>query len=181
MKNSATRLQAKILAINTSNKNSEIVLNYELAQLSKFLGQNILKVDGTFKSKINHVIMENIKEQINEYGFSWWVHTNYYFTANYGKLTLNIKTCISGGGCDKNQVSNHCVYETNSIDLFIIDSLGNLQPLEKQYFENKQFNESEILEAQTKIKEAAKNYELVLNLMPYEFRLVTGCQRLINN
>jgi predicted DNA binding CopG/RHH family protein len=178
MRNSATSLQAKILAINTGNEHSEKIINYELSQLSKFIGQNILKVDGSFKAKINHTLHENIKKQISAYGFEWWIHTNYYFSANYSKLTINVKTCISGGGCDKNEVSTHCIYHDNSIDLFKIDGLGNLQPLEKQYFENRQFDETQILEAQTKIKEAAKEYEKILSSMPYEFRSVTGCERL---
>jgi hypothetical protein len=178
MKNSATSLQAKILAININNKNSEGILNFELSQLSKYIGQSILKIDGSFKAKINHVKMEAKKSKFPAYGFQWWEHTDYYFTANYNKLTINVKTCVSGGGCDQNQVNTHCIYETNTIDLFKIDGLGNLQPIEKQYFENKQFNEADILEAQAKIKQAAKEYEIILSSMPYEFRHVTNCERL---
>jgi hypothetical protein len=181
MKTSATSLQAKILAINTCNEHSEIILNYELDQLQKFIGQSILKVDSSFKAKINHVKHETIKVSFLAFGFEWFKHTDYFFSSNYGKLTLNVKTCVNGGGADVNGVNKHCIYEHNTIDLFNIDSEGNLQPIEKQYFVNKQFNEADILESQAKIKQAAIEYNNILNSMPYEFRSVTSCERLIRN
>jgi hypothetical protein len=178
MENKATSLQAKILAINTNNNHSELILNFEILQLSKYLGQSILKVDGSFKAKINHLKHEEIKGPFVAYGFEWFSHTHYWFTANYNKLSINVKTCVSGGGVDRCGVSSHCIYETNSIDLFVIDGLGNLQPLEKQHFQNRQFDETQILEAQKKIKAAAEEYNKILALMPYEFRSVTFCERL---
>ncbi len=177
-KTSATSLQAKILAINTSNENSEKILNYEFDQLIKYLGQNILKADGSFKAKINHIKHEEIKGKINAFGFDWWQSTNYWFSATSSKLTLNINTSVSGGGCDINMVSKYCIYEKDSIDLFAIDSNGNLQLLETQYFKNIQYKEDEILEAQRKIKLAAEDYKKTLSLMPYQFMTATNCERL---
>jgi hypothetical protein len=112
------------------------------------------------------------------FGFDWWQITNYWFTCSYNKLTLNIKTCVSGGGADINNVSKHCIYETNTIDLFNVDLKGNLQLLEKQWFKNIQYNETDILNAQSKIKAIADEYNKTLELMPYEFRSVTNCERL---
>ena len=178
MNTSATSLQAKILAINTSNKNSETILNYELLNLSKYIGQDILKADGGFKSKINHVKHNGIKSKFNAFGFTWYQDTNYYFSTNYNKLTLNIRTCVMGGGSDSNGVNKHCIYETQTIDIFIIDTNGNLQSLEKQYFKNVQYNEAKVLKAAAKVKVAAEIYNKTLDSMPYEFRGVTNCERL---
>lgn len=178
MKTQSTSLQAKIMAINTSNENTQKVLDYELNQLKKFIGQNILKVDGSFKAKINHVKMEDIKGKLFAFDFDFYYHTNYWFESNYGKLTLNVKTCVSGGGADRNGCSSYCIYETNRIDLFNIDKEGILQEFDKMHFHNKQFNEADILEAQTKVKAAAAEYEKILFNMPYEFRNITHCERL---
>lgn len=174
----ATSLQAKILAVNTVNAHTEQIVNHELSQLNKYIGQNILKVDGSFKAKINHVKIDIEKINITAFGCSWWIESNYYFSASHSRLTLNIRTCVSGGGYDKNGVNKHCIYENNRIDIFNIDNAGKLQAIEDFSYINAQYNEAEILEAKKAIEKAAEQYRQALKLMPYEFQAVTYCERL---
>ncbi len=174
----ATSLQCKILAVNTLNRDCQTILTHELNQLKKFVGQNILKVDGSFKSKINHVKTDIPKQNINEYGFNWWIDTTYYIQYKYNTLRIEVCTCVTGGGADKNGVNRHCIYERRVIDIFNVDNDGNLQDLEKINFEPVQYNELDILAAKQEIDKAAQEYKKTLEKMPYIFHDVMYCERL---
>lgn len=179
--NKATTLQTKILAVNTNYSHAIEIVEYEQKQLQKYLGQNILKIDGSFKAKVNHVKLVIEKKNVPAYGFTFWQDTHYWFTANYGKLSVNVKTCVSGGGYDKNGVNCNCQYENVCIDIFEIDKNGNLQPLTNTTAHNYlkvQYNEADILAKKAEIEKAAIEYEKKYNTMPYIFASITGVKRL---
>jgi hypothetical protein len=180
--NSATSLQAKILSLNNLNKDAILIFNHEKKQLLPYVGQNILKNDGSFKAKIKLEKLEIQSLKFTAYGFEWHKQTSYYFKNQYGFLSIEVTTCINGGGVDRCGVSKHCIYERQTFDLFKIDTDGKLQELEteRNIFQSKDFEELEILENAKKVKEAAKVYEEILNAVPYEFRNVLYLQRLTN-
>lgn len=162
----ATSLQAKIVSINTLYTHSIKVIEHEINFLSGLVGKNILKVDGSFKQKYEHERLV-IEDNVTEYGYKFFRNTRYWFTADYGKLTINVRTCVSGGGADRNGVNAHCNYETQSFDLFTIKdgALIELITADRSYLAQP-FDEVTILQAAAKVKEVAAQFEKVLDSVP---------------
>jgi hypothetical protein len=178
---SATPLQAKILAINTINSHAKEIFDYETEQLSKLIGTNPLKVGGEFKAKIDHKYKEIERKKILAYGFEWWQDTHYYFTAKYGYFSINIRTCVSGGGADKNGVNRHCIYEDLCIDLFKINEQGIFEAITepfRQFKERPQYEETTLLEIKGEIEKIAEQYRNTANKLPYQFAHVLNVERL---
>jgi hypothetical protein len=176
----ATSLQAKILSINTLNEYALFIHEHEKKNLNYLIGTNPLKIDGSFKAKIKHNKLNIETPKINQFGFDWFISVDYWFTCKYGYFSLQIKTCINGGGKDVNGVTRHCIYENQNIDLFKIDSEGNFcendRPFDSESF--KQYTESELLEVQKQAHEAAENYKAIAKNVPYLFNDVLRIERL---
>lgn len=176
----ATKLQTQILCVNTLYQHSKEIIAAELTRLTPFIGLGILKTDGSFKKKYEAERL-TYKYKVNQYGFDFWVDTHYYFSAAYGKLSVKVRTTVSGGGYDKHGVNCNNDQQSQSFDLFNIDAAGKLQPLEvNREFLDKVYNEAEILAAAANVEAAAKQYEAVLKTVPYLFRSTLYLQRLCN-
>jgi hypothetical protein len=177
--NKATDLQTQILCANSLHKHCIDIIAYELNFLTPFIGLNILKVDGSFKAKYDHEKMQGLIYKTVEYGFNYHIDTHYYFTAKYGKLSIEVITSASGGGADKNGVCTGHRQMRKNIDLFALDTNGNLQPVEIDKSEiSNIYNEADILAAANKIKQAAQQYNNVLHSLPYMFRQTLFIQEL---
>lgn len=174
----ATSLQAKILAINIVNKTAKEIQEHETKQLSPFIGSNPLKNEGSFKAKIKHEKLNIQSTKFKEFGFEWHTDTSYYLTPKHGYFVAVIRTCVTGGGVDRCGVNKFCIYETKEIDLFKIDSEGNFCENTRICDDYSQYDESELLSIAKEIKQAAEIYSQSLAKMPYQFREVLNIERL---
>ncbi len=173
----ATSLQAQILCLNTLYAHSKEIIKYETDFLSQYAGKKIFKQDDSFMSKIPYQRLKIEKKQITAFGFTWWVDTHYWHKVSYGKY---VKTCVSGGGYDKNGVNCNCNYQSQSFDIFNLDEWENLTTpvnADREYL-NTPFDETAILTAANEAREAAKVYEQILEKVPYQFRETLYLQRL---
>jgi hypothetical protein len=174
----ATSLQAKILAVNTANQHTKQIYDFLTGQLKNLIGVNPLKVDGSFKAKHEIEKLHIEKQKISMFGFNWWIDTNYYLTPKYGYLTAEIKTCITGGGQDRNGVNRYCIYEYKNIDIVKIDENGIFCENDRPREDEPIYNEKEILQQAKEIKEAAEAYRAKANTFPYQFKDVLYIERL---
>jgi hypothetical protein len=177
--NKATALQTQILCLNTLYKHSKEITQNETAFLLPLIGKDILKVDGSFKAKYEHE-KKAFKYNVNEFGFDFWVDTHYYFTAKYGKLSIDVITTVSGGGSDKNGVNANHSQQRQCFDLFVLDNGILADKCADSELLNTVYTESEILVGAEKVKAAAKQYEATLSSVPYLFRQTLRLQRLAN-
>ena len=180
--NHATSLQAKVLSINTLHEYTKFIVEHEKKGLNYLIGTNPLKVDGTFKAKIKHDKLNIESHKINKFGFEWFISIQYYFECKHNYFTVNIRTCINGGGGDQNNVSRHCIYENQKVDLFKINSEGNFcendRPIDFNNFKS-DYNETELLSIKKEIHEAAENYREIAKKAPYLFNYVLNIERLV--
>ncbi len=174
----ATSLQTQILCVNTLYAHSKEIIQNEISFLLPLIGKDILKVDGSFKAKYEHQ-KRIFKYKVNEFGFDFWVDTHYYFTAKYGKLSIEVITTVTGGGSDKNGVNANHSQQRQGYDLFVLNNgiLSAIVETDRSYLDTP-YNEADILAAAEKVKEAAKQYDAVLQSVPYLFRDVLYLQRL---
>jgi len=181
--NTATNLDAKVLALNLHNAKVLQIFNHEQNELKQFIGINPLKIDGSFKAKIKHNKLEPYHEgkKINVLGLDWWVSTNYFFSVNYGRFIAHIKTCLTGGGLDNaGSCNKFCIYENSIICLFNIDENGNFQPLEEsqKYEAYPVYDSAKLIETARDIRAIAEEYRRALASLPYEFHNVLNIERL---
>ena len=176
--NKATSLQTQILCLNTLYQHSKEIIKNEIDFLLPLIGKDILKVDGSFKAKYEHE-KKQYKYQVKEFGFDYWVNTHYYFSAAYGKLSITVITSVHGGGYDKNGVNANSNQQQQTFDLFSLNNgiLSDLIETDRNYLDTP-YNEAEILAAAEKVKEVAKQYDAVLQTVPYLFRDALYLQRL---
>jgi hypothetical protein len=169
----ATSLQTKILAENKTNEFSKIIFDYEINQIKPLFGTNPLKIDGSFKAKVNHKILniENLK--FKEYGFNWFLSVHYWFERSGGNLGINIKTCLNGGSEEENQ---HVIYTNKYIYISKIEN-GILEP--SQYDNNFNFIDIEEVQKISKIaKEKAEEYKKIVDSLPYVLLNILQVKRL---
>ena len=177
----ATTLETKVLAINTLYAHSKKIIEKELSFLTPLIGKKVVKADGSFLAKYEHEKID-FKYKVNAYEFDFWADTNYYFTLSSGRLELNVRTCVSGGGYDKNGVNCNCQYEKQTFSLFSIDENGVITGLypENRDFINTVYSVDTLIEQAKKAEEAAKIYESFVKNVPYLFREILRVKRLTN-
>jgi len=178
--NKATSLQAEILCLNTLYAHSKEIINHENAFLAQYVGKKLFKNDGSYLAKIPYQRLHIEKKQITAFGFTWWIDTHYWHSVKYNRYEITVKTCVSGGGADKNGVSHQCNYQQQTFGLFSINDEGTLtgQLEQDREYLNRVYNEAEILAAAKEVEQAAKVYDSVLNKVPYLFRSTLYLQRL---
>lgn len=174
----ATSLQTQILCVNTLYSHSKEIIAKEIDFLTPLIGKDILKVDGSFKAKYEHE-KTSYKYKVNDYGFDFWIDTHYHFKSGYGKLSITVTTSVHGGGYDKNGVNCNSNQQSQTFDLFTLDNgiLAGIIETDRSYLDTP-YNEAEILAAAEKTSEAAKQYDAVLQTVPYLFRDALYLQRL---
>ena len=175
---SASSLQAKIVSVNTINEHTRIFLEHEKEALKSLIGSNPLKVDGTFKAKISHTKKEIANKKIEMFGQIWHAQSSYYLTPQYGYFVMKVRTCVTGGGADRNGVNKHCNYEDRTIDLIKIDESGIFCECDRLPQDLPQYNEGELIAIEREIKAAAEQYRELAEKMPYEFSHTLSIERL---
>lgn len=175
-----TELQAKLLAVNTLNKDAAIILKHELEFIKSLIGTNPLKVDGSFKAKVTHKKIEIKKEKFNAFGFDWWKDTSYWLQKSGSHFVAQIKTCVSGGGSDRNNISSYCIYESKALYLCEIDNAGLFKELSYPEWNTIEptYNEEDLLNTAKEIQELASKYNNALKKMPSQFMYALNIQRL---
>lgn len=167
----ATALQTNILAANKLNEVIPAIIEYEKVRLLPLMEKDIFKIDGSLKAKYQFNKMSFDSQEIEAYGFKWWVRTTYYTEIKHGEYRIVINVNVSGGGADKNGVNSNSSSHGKTIPLFsvkettlIVEHQINLSDYDVRY------DEETILKAANNVKEAKTAYELAVGAVPYQFR-----------
>lgn len=175
---SASSLQAKIVSVNTINEHTNIFIEHEKEALKSLIGSNPLKRDGTFKAKISHTKKELAPQKIEMFGQTWYTQSSYYLVPHYGYFVMKVRTCVTGGGTDRNGVNKYSKYEDRTIELMKIDESGVFCECNRVPQDLPQYNEGELIAIEREIKAAAEQYRELAKKMPYEFSHTLDIERL---
>lgn len=173
MKTKKSDLQVKILSLNTLYEHAQKCVEHENKILTPFIGEDVLKVDGSFKKKYEHERV-NFKGQMAD-GTFYDVH--YWFTSDYGYLDMRIKSCIHGGSYEDK--TYFCQYDETTYTLFKLVE-GKLQPnTERNNTDYSQrYEEQPIIEQAAKVKVLAEQYEREVGKIPHFFKGAMNIKRL---
>lgn len=166
MNTKKTNLQIKVLALNIINEHAARCYEHAMNHFSQFIGKDIFKVDGSIKQKFSH---ETISFEGNLPDGTHY-HTHYWYQNRSGYFSINVKTCVNGGSWDVKPSTAFCLYEEINIDLFEVKDGVLCECSRPQRDLSKRYEEAEILRAVEAAKEAAQQYNKVLEGVPYEFR-----------
>lgn len=167
----ATRLQTAIVCINYANSITHDIIQHTFRQLDFQIGKDTFKNDGLFLKKVNFNKLELPALKVTEYGFDFWIHTNYYLDVKYKEVSLHVNVSVSGGGYDVNGVNKNHHSTSKYISLYterdgkIIDKI----PTDFEYLKVKHI-EADILKAEEEVRTAAKAYEAAVKKVYHEFR-----------
>ena len=169
-----TSQEIKVLAINTLYEYAEKYYLHEKNRLSKFVGLDIFKVDGSFKVKYDSPkLSDRLKLQDGTF-----VDAHYWFNHYTNGFDINVKICINGGSYDVKPTTAFCQYEQQSFTLFNKENGKLIETNKDMSFLKKRYDVNDLKIIADEIKQAAKVYESIYDKMPYLFKEVFDIKRL---
>jgi hypothetical protein len=168
--------EIKVLAINTLYEYAEKFYNYEKEYLSKFIGVNVFKVDGSLKAKYDHEKLA-FKGQLSD---GTYFDAHYWLSYRHGYLDICVKICINGGSYDVQPTTAFCQYENTTITLFKTQDDKLTETNTDISYLKERFNLQDLKAIATEIKEAEKQYEETAKKMPYIFNDVFYIGRVVS-
>lgn len=169
-----TQLELKVLAVNTLQLHAKRILDYEIEQLTKLVGIDCFKVDGSLKQKYMYPNLKRISEKFGKN----WLTVDYWSDKTEYDYRIHVKICINGGSYDVSPSTAFCIYQDESYYPFDIKD-GKLKAKTNDYsFLNEVFSVEKLEVLSDKVKEIATQYEKMRDKIDYRFHGVLNIERL---
>lgn len=171
-----SQIEIKVLSINTLYKYAAIIVKYEREHFSRFIGQNIFKVDGSIKQKYDHekLTFDGFMEDGTHYNVHYWFNSRYSFD-------VKIRVCVNGGSYDVKPSTAFCQYDELNSTLFNLEN-NVLVATERDYsYLETVYNVEELTKTAKEIKLAGEAYRAASDKLPHQFADAFYIERLTRN